>query len=50
MITKEKLSNEAIKANIDYYESLVTESKELWQQHLCQLQYWLEQLGNVDEH
>jgi len=40
----EQLSTEAIKANIDHYESLVTESKEVWQQHLCKLQYWLERL------
>jgi hypothetical protein len=43
-MNKEKLSNEAIKANIDHYESLVSEAKENWQQHLCQLQYWLDQL------
>jgi L-lactate utilization protein LutB len=43
-MNQEPLSREAILANIDHYESLVNETKDIWQQHLCQLQYWLEQL------
>jgi hypothetical protein len=46
----EMLSVEAIKANIDHYEYLVSESKDIWQQYLCQLQYWLDRLGeNVEQ-
>ena len=41
---EEPLSTEAIKANIEHYEVLVRESKEMWQQHLCKLQYWLDRL------
>lgn len=38
------LSIQAIIANISYYESLVKESNDIWQQHLAQLQYWKDQL------
>jgi hypothetical protein len=44
IMTEEPLSTEAIKANIEHYEVLVRESKEMWQQHLCKLQYWLDRL------
>jgi hypothetical protein len=37
-MNQEPLSRQAIVANIDHYESLVAESKDVWQQHLCQLQ------------
>jgi hypothetical protein len=43
------LSIQAIKANISYYESLVKESHDIWQQHLIQLQYWLDQLENHND-
>jgi hypothetical protein len=45
----EPLSTQAIKANIEHYESLVNESKDVWQQHLCKLQYWLERLEQQTE-
>jgi hypothetical protein len=38
------LSTQAIIANISYYESLAKESQDIWQQHLVELQYWLDQL------
>lgn len=38
-----------IKANISYYENLVKESHEEWQQHLCSLQYWLDQLDTIEQ-
>ena len=39
-----ELNRAGILANIDHYESLVTKSKDAWEVHLAQLQYWLEKL------
>jgi hypothetical protein len=41
---KPTLSAEGIQANINYYENLVAESYDTWQQYVNDLQYWLEQL------
>ena len=38
------LTPAAILANIEHYEALVANAKDAWEQHLQQLQYWIEQL------
>lgn len=45
---KPTLSRQGIQANIDHYESLVAKSKDAWEQHLEQLQYWIEQLETTE--
>jgi hypothetical protein len=45
---KPNLSPAGIKANIEHYEALVAQSKDAWQQHVEQLQYWLDQLETVE--
>jgi hypothetical protein len=47
MIEATKLSRAAIEANIEHYESLVSTAKDAWEQHLEQLQYWIEELEKV---
>jgi len=41
---KVDLTPAGIQANISYYEALVQNSKEEWNQHLESLQFWLDQL------
>jgi len=43
-----ELTEAAIRANISYYESLVQNSKDQWEQYLQQLQFWIEQLEEKD--
>ena len=45
-----ELSQAAIEANISYYEALVQTAHNTWEQHLEQLQYWIEELEKVSEH
>ena len=44
-----KLTEAALLANIDHYESLVAKSKDDWEQHLQQLQYWMDELEKARE-
>ena len=44
-----KLSIPAIEANINYYESLVKNAHDTWEQHLQQLQYWIDELEKTRE-
>jgi hypothetical protein len=46
--TKPNLSREGIEANIEHYEALVASAKDSWEQHVQQLQYWLDQLETVE--
>jgi hypothetical protein len=48
-MNEEKLTTAAIIANIDHYECLVSDSKEVTQKLLCQLQYWLDRLEKQQE-
>ena len=41
---KVDLTPAGVQANISYYEALVQNSKEEWNQHLESLQFWLDQL------
>ena len=47
---KPALGPAGIQANIDHYEALVAKSKDAWEGHLEQLQYWLDELDKVSEH
>jgi hypothetical protein len=44
---KPNLSLAGISANIDHYESRVQTAKDCWEQELQQLQYWLDQLEQL---
>jgi hypothetical protein len=44
---KPQLSAAGIKANIDHYECRVQTAKDSWEQELQQLQYWLDQLEQL---
>ena len=44
---KPNLSLAGIAANIDHYESRVQTANDSWQQELEQLQYWLDQLEQL---
>lgn len=39
-----ELSQAAIEANIEHYEALVQNAHNEWEQHLQNLQYWMDQL------
>jgi len=43
-MNEEKLSTQAILANIDHYECLIAESKLVTEKHITQLEYWLNRL------
>jgi hypothetical protein len=43
-----ELTEAGIRANISYYEALVQNSKDQWEQHLQVLQFWIEQLERKD--
>ena len=44
---KPNLSAAGIIANIDHYECLVQNAYDNWQQELIQLEYWIEQLEQL---
>jgi hypothetical protein len=44
---KPNLSKAGILANIDHYECRVQTAKDSWEQELQQLQYWMEQLEQL---
>jgi len=44
---KPNLGPAGIEANIAHYEALVAQSKDAWEQHLNQLQYWLDELEKL---
>lgn len=43
------LSRAGIMANIDHCESRVKSAHDNWQKEINELQYWLEQLENLEE-
>lgn len=45
---KPNLSRSGILANIDYYESRVKDAKDSWQTEINELQYWLDQLEQLE--
>ena len=46
---KPTLGPAGILANIAHYESLVSKSKDAWEQHLQELQYWIDRLNALEE-
>jgi hypothetical protein len=44
---KPQLGPAGIQANIAHYESRVQTAKDCWEQELQQLQYWLDQLDEL---
>jgi hypothetical protein len=46
---KPQLGPAGIQANISYYEALVQNSHEEWQQHLNELQFWLDELQRTSD-